>query len=160
MQNAQLRIYLMFSALVVASASPAWADTVYKSTDANGNTSYSSQPPTSPAAKAKTVEMNIDPNRNVLPVAPAQPQAYPQSQSPSGTNTGQTAAGSVAEAEAALKAAEQAFAAGQVVQPGDFVGRVGGGVGPSQQRIERINELQNAVDQAKAALERARGGGD
>ena len=104
--------------------------------------------------------MEIDPNQNVMPADQSRVPAYPKAQSPSGNNAANAPGGSVAEAEAALKAAEQAYAAGQEVQPGDFAGKAGGGVGPSQQRINRINQLQNDIDQAKAALERARGGGN
>ena len=158
MRNNSLRNYLLLSALAAVAASAVSADTVYKSTDKQGRTTYSSQPPATSAEKGKTIEMQIDPNQNVLPVEHPQMPAYPQNQSPSENNAVDEQAGSVAEAQATLQAAEQALEAGKEVQPGDFIGRAGGGVGPSPQRIERLNELQGAVDRAKAALEHAGGG--
>jgi uncharacterized iron-regulated membrane protein len=157
MRNNSLHNYLFLSALSAVAVSAAWADTVYKSTDKQGHTTYSSQPPSTPAEKSKTVEMQIDPNQNVLPVEHPQIPAY-QNQRPSENNTVEQQPGSRAEAEAALREAEQALEAGKETQPGDFIGRSGRGVGPSQQRIERINELQDAVDRAKAALDHAGGG--
>jgi hypothetical protein len=157
MKTLSLRNVLFASALVLAAVTIVNAETVYKSTDKNGNTTYSSKPPATSAEKAKTVEMTIDPNQNVLPVTPV--PALPSSTSNQNQSSDDTAPrGSVAEAEAALKATEQALADGQQTQPGDFAGKKGGGVGPSAQRVERINELQAAVDQARAALERARSG--
>jgi hypothetical protein len=156
MQYSQLRNVFILSTLVIAAS--AGADTVYKSTDKEGHTAYSSKPPLTPAQKSKTVEMSIDPNQNVLPVTPV--PSLPNSTLNQNSNATESEGNPAANAEAALKAAEQAFADGQATQPGDFAGKSGGGVGPSAQRVQRINELQDAVDQARAALERARGGGN
>ena len=120
-------------------AQSAGSNVIYKSTDKDGHTSYSEKPPATPTSKAKTVELTIDPNQNVLPAdVPRMPAPTRQNQNQG--NSGAT--NSVADAEAALKAAEQALAAGLETQTGDFSGRSGGGVGPSTQRIERINQLQ------------------
>lgn len=144
-----------FAATPYAGAQSTGSNVIYKSTDKDGNTSYSEKPPTTPTNKAKTVELNIDPNQNVLPSEiPRIPAPTRQNQNQG--NSGET--NSVADAEAALKAAEQALTAGLETQPGDFSGKSGGGVGPSTQRIERLNQLQADVDRARETLERARGG--
>lgn len=158
----QRRNLLIVSILALAAsagapyvvAQSAGSNVIYKSTDKDGNTTYSEKPPATPASKAKTVELTIDPNQNVLPAErlPA-PARQHQNQ---GSDNG--AANPVADAEAALKAAEQALAAGLQTQPGDFSGRSGGGVGPSMQRIERINQLQTDVDRAREVLEQVRSG--
>ncbi|MDB6060265.1 MAG: hypothetical protein JWM78_368 [Verrucomicrobiaceae bacterium] len=146
--------------MTIAVTTSSWAQTVYKSTDKDG-TSYSEHPPTTPAKKAKTVEMTIDPNQNIIPADPNQQKnPYPTSQN-SGTgnssgNTGESRSSKIAEAEAALKSAQQALAAGTETQSGDFAGKKNGGVGPSTQRIERINDLQAAVERAQEELERAK----
>jgi hypothetical protein len=155
MKNKSLRTFLLLASALVATPIAVHAETIYKSVDKNGNPSYSSKPPVTPAEKAKTVEMSIDPNQNVLPVTPV--TSLPNTtanQTPASAD--EAPRGSAAEAEATLRAAEEALAAGQQTQPGDFAGKSGGGVGPSAQRIQRINELQQAVDRAREALERAR----
>lgn len=61
--------------LLLLFALPAVAQ-IYKYTDANGNTAYSSQPPN--GTKAETVD--LPPLNSVNTVAPAAPQAAPQNQ--------------------------------------------------------------------------------
>jgi hypothetical protein len=157
MRSIQLRSLLVFSALTIAAA--AWADPVYKSTDKDGHTTYSSKPPLTPKDKAKTVELSIDPNQNVMPADRSRPTgSFPGTHS--GEATANPESNAIADAEAALRQAEQAYMDGQTAQPGDFTGKAGGGTGPSVQRINRINQLQEAVDRAREALERARSGHD
>lgn len=161
MNDSDLRNRLAAGALALIGAltiPAALAQPVYKSTDKDGNTTYSSKPPTTAAEKAKTVEVPIDPDRNIVPAVPVPntPQRSAGDSYSTSGDTGQTRAERIAEAEAALRAAEQAFAEGQTARPGDFIGRSGGGVGPSQQRIQRINELQAAVERARQALEELR----
>lgn len=138
------------------SAQASGSGVIYKSTDKEGRTTYSEKPPTTSSNKAKTVELNIDPNQNILPAEiPRMPASTRSNQNQGGEDD---AKNSVADAEAALKAAEQALVAGRETQPGDFSGKSGGGVGPSTQRIERLNQLQADVDRAREALERASSG--
>lgn len=61
--------------LLLLFALPAVAQ-IYKYTDANGNTAYSSQPPN--GTKAETID--LPPLNSVNTVAPAAPQAAPQNQ--------------------------------------------------------------------------------
>jgi hypothetical protein len=138
------------------AANGAIAQTVYKSVDEKGNVSYSESPP----AKNKnghiktTKEMTIDPNQNVMPAQP--PSNFPSL--PTAQPSANESADSVAAARAALEQAEAELKAGSETQPGDFIGRAGGGVGPSPQRLQRLQELQRAVDEARQQLERAQGG--
>ena len=133
------------------------AQTVYKSVDEKGNVSYSESPP--PKGKdgktRSTTELPIDPNRNVLP---AQPPLNLPPRDAGGGAAASTGAMSreeaAADAKAALEAAEAQLEAGSAVQPGDFRGRAGGGVSPSQQRLQRLEELQREVDRARENLER------
>lgn len=142
-----------FAVAPYAIAESAGSNVIYKSTDKTGHTTYSEKPPATPASKAKTVELNIDPNQNVLP---SEIPRIPASPSHNPSVNGST--NSVADAEAALEAAEQALAAGLETQPGDFTGKSGGGVGPSMQRRERLNQLQADVNRARENLEQVRSG--
>lgn len=149
--------------LAVCCSGALLADTVYKSVDKDGNVTYSQKPPRD-GEKARTKELPIDPNQNVVPSdKSAETQALEaQHKARAGSSQGEAAAENqgrrekIAQAEAALQQAEAALAAGQSTQPGDFMGRAGGGVRPTQQREERINSLQEAVDAARANLERAK----
>lgn len=133
------------------------AQTVYKSVDEKGNVTYSESPP----AKGKTgkirstTELSIDPNRNIMPAQ--QPASFPPREAgqEAVTDGEVTREERIAQAKAALDAAEQQLKAGADVQPGDFIGRAGGGVGPSPQRLQRLQDLQRAVDEARDNLERA-----
>lgn len=164
--NLQKRKLLIISILALAAsaatpfaaAQSTGSNVIYKSTDKDGNTTYSEKPPATPTSKAKTVELTIDPNQNVLPSeVPRMPASIRQNQNQNqGSDNGAT--NPIAAAEAALKTAEQALTAGMETQPGDFSGKRGGGVGPSTQRIERINRLQADVDRARENLERVRSG--
>src|SRR5690606_11317860 len=157
MANRRLCISLMAIALAATAVD---AQTVYKTTDKDGHTTYTERPPSTPAEKAHTEEMTVDPNQNVRP-APPQQSAPPTSSGtpPSAEDDMDEAPNRVAQAEADLQAAEQALADGQLARPGDFVGRKDGGVGPSPQRTSRISELQAAAERARAALESARSSG-
>jgi hypothetical protein len=135
------------------------AQTVYKSVDEKGNVTYSESPPakTKGSNARSTTEMKIDPNQNVFPAqkpAGVSDQQRLQSQS---SDSGRSRAAEVAAAKAELEAAEAQLKAGTEVQAGDFLGRASGGVGPSQQRLQRLSELQRAVDSAKENLEKVEG---
>lgn len=152
-------VAVLLAACVPALAS---AETVYKSVDKDGKTTYSSRPP----AAAKTVELDIDPNRNVIPSdkSPAtleleQQQRY-DAAAPDGADDDAGAALNyqqrVAEAEAELRAEEEALQQGLVAQPGDFLGKRDGGTRQTEQRLDRINGLQENVDRAREHLEAVR----
>lgn len=153
---ASLLALTALAAVPIATAQSADSNVIYKSTDKDGNTTYSEKPPATPTSKAKTVELTIDPNQNVLPSEVPRIPAPPRHNQNQGSDN--SATNPIAAAEAALKTAEQALTAGLETQPGDFSGKRGGGVGPSTQRIERINQLQADVDRARENLERVRSG--
>lgn len=136
------------------------AQTVYKSVDDKGNVIYSETPPTkSRDGKIRsTKELSIDPNQNVLPAQKPLALPPPVNNQPGQDDTGGGSyADRVAEAKAALDSAEAQLKQGAEAQPGDFLGRSNGGVGPSSQRLERMEELQRAVDEARQKLESLRG---
>lgn len=155
------RSFVLIAALLAAGGLV--AQTVYKSIDDKGNVIYSESPP----AKGRdgkirsTTELTIDPNQNVMPaqkplnIPPLGRQQPGSSQSADGERSH---AELMAEAQAALEAAEAQLKAGSEVQAGDFIGRAGGGVGPSQQRLQRLEELQHTVDEARENLEKIQGG--
>lgn len=130
------------------------AQTVYKSVDEKGNVTYSESPPpeTKKGAIRSTKELPIDPNQNIMPAQPINAAPPPTSQA---NQSGNETQDRVAAAAAALRAAEEAQRAGNAAQPGDFRGKASGGVGPSSQRLERLDELQRAVDEARQNLENA-----
>lgn len=132
------------------------AQTVYKSVDEKGNVIYSESPPAkSKDGKIKsTKELAIDPNQNVMPAQP------PVNLPPASTDRvleGAPEVDDLAAAKAALAEAEANLKAGSESQPGDFTGKAGGGVGPSPQRLQRLQELQRAVDEAREQLRQAGG---
>lgn len=133
------------------------AQTVYKSVDEKGNVIYSESPPTKTkdGKIRSTTELPIDPNQNVFPAQkPTATGSVYQQQRGQAEESERSHAEKVAAAQAALDAAEVQLKAGTESQPGDFVGRASGGVGPSQQRLQRLDELQRAVDEARKNLEK------
>ena len=64
----------------------------------------------------------------------------------------------VQAAEAQLQKARDAQQAGQALQPGDLIGKQGGGTRPSLQRTERLRQLDERVKAAEENLERVRRG--
>ncbi len=148
--------WVMAAALLVADGS--MAQTVYKSVDEKGNVSYSENPPAkNKAGKVQsTEELTIDPNQNVMPAQPPLNLPPLQTQQHDGGSSGADV-DDIASARAALEEAEARFKAGSAAQPGDFIGRAGGGVGPSQQRLQRLQELQREVDAARERLKQVGG---
>ncbi len=135
------------------------AQTVYKSVDEKGNVSYSENPP-SKAGKGgvkSTTELTLDPNKNVIPAVPITEGSSARGAADEGDRAAAPAVDRGAEARAALEQAEALLKAGSAVQPGDFIGRANGGVGPSPQRLERLQELQRAVDEARERYEQSQG---
>jgi len=155
------RCLVLTAALLAASG--LIAQTVYKSVDEKGNVIYSENPPakTRDGKIRSTTELPIDPNQNVFP---AQQTADPrwreeqQRRQAEAVDSQRAHAEAVAAAQTALEAAEAQLKTGSEVQPGDFMGKAGGGVGPSLQRLQRLDELQRAVDEARQNLERLQGG--
>lgn len=155
------RRYIWNSCVVAAALCAAGglaAQTVYKSVDEKGNVIYSENPPAkSKDGKIKsTKELTIDPNQNVMPAQP--PLNLPPLQPEQAAEGAAPPVDAIAKARAALEEAEASLKAGSEAQPGDFVGRAGGGVGPSPQRLQRLQELQRAVEEARDQLKQAGGG--
>lgn len=149
------RCFVVTAALLAATELT--AQTVYKSVDEKGNVTYSESPPKAKDGKMRsTKELSIDPNQNVMPAQGPSPYRAPASgQTAAGGNDGPSRQERVAAAQAALDAAEAQLKTGSQAQPGDFIGRASGGVGPSSQRLQRLDELQRAVDEARTNLEKS-----
>jgi hypothetical protein len=99
--------------LLLLFALPAVAQ-IYKYTDANGNTAYSSQPPN--GTKAETVE--LPPLNSVETVAPA-PAPVPQNPAPTSQNAAayQTLQLTDLPTDEALRANNGTFTVGVLIQP-------------------------------------------
>jgi hypothetical protein len=160
-----LQEFIMVGALrylVVAcigfSASQLSAQTVYKSVDEKGNVTYSENPPASgkDGKIRSTKELPIDPNQNVVPaIVPLNLPPLNTEQQNAGTAGND--ADEVSQARAALEEAEAQLKAGADVQPGDFMGKAGGGVRPSPERLQRLEELQRQVEEARKNLKEVSG---
>ena len=148
-------------ALALLSTGTAHAETIYRRVDANGNVTFSSAPP-KPGEKAEQIE--VDPNRNV--VAPyitpetqqleaEERQRYWQKQQQDEQRQ-QDRQTLIEQAEAQLRQAREALDAGKALQPGDLIGKRGGGTRPSPQRNERLHELEAQVKAAEENLEQVR----
>jgi hypothetical protein len=147
-----------------AALSAAIAETVYKTVDSEGRVTYSSSPPKAGEGGVTAVELEVDPDRNVIPADKSpeieqleQTQREQREQEHRGEVREQRdRRARIADAEEALRAAEEALQAGRTAQPGDFLGRKDGGVRPSPQRFERLERLQQAVERARENLEAER----
>lgn len=160
---------LLCSALMLLLCGGASAETVYRHVDAEGNVSFSSEPPApgeKPKAGEKVEAIEIDPDRNVVAphVTPETQQLEAQererywSQQQIEQQEQQQRNAQIQAAEERLRAAQQAREAGQALQPGDLIGKQGGGTRPSQQRIERLQRLDDDVAAAQENLEQVRRG--
>lgn len=158
-----IKIRLLCAALALLLAGSAAAETVYRHVDADGNVSFSSKPPKT-GEKAEAVE--IDTNRNVIApestptterLEAAERERYWQ-QKQAETQKQQESNAQVQAAEAQLRQAREAQQAGQALQPGDLIGKQGGGTRPSAQRSERLQRLDAELKAAEENLERVRRG--
>ena len=155
-----VRRLFLFVLLTICYLPNIWAETVYRRVDAQGNVSFSEEPPAEGEQGVEAIDVN--PNQNVL--SPEQFRELPLTadeamQRQRVKKVERDAANKidpVVKAQEALDEARQALAEGEVVQQGDFMGKAGGGVRPSSQRLERIERLQKQVKDAEAALRAAR----
>ena len=147
----------------VFSCSPAiWADTVYKITDPDGKVRYSDTKPETPG-NAKVEEVKLPEKGNTINTD-ANMQQWLQQKETEEQRVARRQADTLEEwqqqydaAKAALDAAEEALEEGKEPQEGDFVGianRFGGSAGarPSEEYLERVNGLEEAVQSAREHL--------
>ncbi|HEY9035960.1 MAG TPA: DUF4124 domain-containing protein [Pseudomonadales bacterium] len=156
-----LMIALIAAGLMMSG--PIAAQAVYKVTGPDGKVRYTDEKPEN-AGTAKVETVTLPTEQNILKADPAMQSWLQQKQNAeqeAANNQAQSLSGWQAEydaAEAALEAAEAALEKGKEPQEGDYIGianRFGGSAGarPSEEYLERLDELQQAVDDAREHLE-------
>jgi hypothetical protein len=134
-------------ALLAALVSPAAAETLYKSTMPDGRVIYGDKPAPG-AVKSEKQVLDTSPKGVVAPKAPA------TAKKPAGTEDSKEER--IRAAEKALKDAEAAQAAGKDPTAGDRQGTVSGAQRLTDEYWARQKRLQEAVDLARANLEKAK----
>ena len=134
-------------ALLVALAQPAPAQTLYKSTLPDGSVVYGDKP--APGAvkseeqKPDTSKQGIVPPKAPAPAAKKKTEVNPKEER-------------IRAAEKALRDAEAARAAGKEPMAGDRQGTVSGNQRLTEEYWARQKRLEQAVEQARASLEKAK----
>lgn len=134
------------------------AEKVYRHVDPEGRVTYSSEPVKGPG-EATTIE--VDTERNVIGSETTPELERLEDQQRIRRNRELQEQRQLrnemqqrrAEAEERLQRAEQAWQEGQATQPGDFIGRKDGGVRPSPQRLQRLQQLEHERQAAQQALD-------
>jgi hypothetical protein len=134
-------------ALLAALAPSAGAETLYKSTMPDGRVIYGDKPAPG-ALKSEKQVLDTAPTGVVAPKAP------PAARKPAGTDDSKEE--KIRAAEKALKDAEAAQAAGKDPTAGDRQGTATGAQRLTDEYWARQKRLQEAVDLARANLEKAR----
>lgn len=154
--------------LCCLGVSVAVAQSVYKIVDSEGRVTYTDQlpldgtagttttikivpfrRPSQPSVEEPTADASVDP---VASVAEPEPKAEPEPE-PTPAQARRTG---IRQAEAELARAVDDLISGSTFLEGDLVGKSGGGTRPSQQRTERITELEAAVATAQQRLDSLR----
>jgi hypothetical protein len=144
---------IALSAAGVLAAFPALAQAPYKSTMPDGQVIYGDKPV--PGA-AKVEQTRIPPSKGVTP--PSAKETATLQKLESGRRQDEAARNRVIAAEKALAEAEAKAAAGKEPLPGERIGTAGGASRLTDAYFERQKALEQAVQQARAGLEQARGG--
>lgn len=144
---------ILLSAL--CSLSAVAATQLYRSVDAQGNVSFSDQPPAS--GKAATVDvstrdMNILPSEGVEAEIQRQKQVDQEAAQQRAVDQREWQA-RYQQAEDELAAAQQALAEAQEIKEGDTVGSAFGGARPSEAWILRLEQAEADVDARRRALQ-------
>ena len=140
--------------LMLAAHSALAQTTLYKSTLPDGRVIYGEKPA---AGAVKVEEMKADTSkRGVVP--PSKKEIDGARASEQAAARGEAQGAAVRAAEERVKQAETALAAGKEPEPGERTGTAGGASRLNDSYWERQKRLEQAVEQARADLERARGG--
>ena len=156
-----LMIALIATGLMISG--PLTAQAVYKVTGPDGKVRYTDEKPENAgAAKVETVTLPAEQNiLNADPTMQSWLQQKQDAEQDAAQNKSPSLSGWQAEydaAQAALEAAEAALEEGKEPQEGDYIGianRFGGSAGarPSEEYLERLEGLKQAVDDAREHLE-------
>lgn len=159
------------AALVSIFLTPPAQAEIYRIIDEDGNVSFTDKPPPSRADEAEPVD--IDPNaQNSSMSSDAIEQNQPdwlkealekREAEAAARQKAQPGASEMKEWRASLKSAKQRLREaesrqkqGLIATEGDFIGKAGGGVRPSQQYFEKLRKLDQDVVDAKDHLEAVR----
>ena len=140
-------------ALLAALAQFAAAETLYKSTMPDGRVIYGDKPAPG-AVKSEKQVLDTAPKGVVAPKAPAAAAKKPAT----GAGKDDSKEERIQAAEKALKDAEAAQAAGKDPTAGDRQGTVSGAQRLTDEYWARQKRLEQAVQDARANLEKARAG--
>lgn len=154
-ENMQSCIPLFGSLLAIALvASPALAQTLYKSTMPDGQVIYSDKPVPG-AAKVELTKVP-PPTKGITPPTPRETQGLKQIEADRARQD--TAESRMRALEKALADAEAALAGGKEPREGERIGTAGGASRLNDAYWERQKALESAVEQARRKLEAARAG--
>lgn len=140
--------------LLAAFSGQLGAQTVYKSVDAEGNTTFSD----APGAEGASTPVTIDaPPPSAESVAESQERAEKMIdaasiESTAGTGSGADKAARIKAAEDSLKAARSQLEEAKVVGPGDRKGTASGGSRLTQEYLSRVQEAEVQVQDAEKHL--------
>ncbi|MBT8149556.1 MAG: DUF4124 domain-containing protein [Gammaproteobacteria bacterium] len=152
---------------LVASPLSALAE-IYRVIDADGNISFTDKPPA--GASGRTEEVDIDANTQNTSLSPNaiqqdQPawlldaqqkrreQAKAERDSKPSKDQVKAWKKSLRDAERTLREAKAARKRGVIAAEGDFIGKAGGGVRPSEQYFAKLQQLEQNVLDAQQRLQ-------
>jgi hypothetical protein len=146
--------FAAFLALALTAQLALAQATMYKSILPDGRVVYSEKPA---AGAVKVEEMKVDTGKKgIVPATPRDIEAARQAGA--AQQRGDAATATLRAQEDKVKQAEEALAAGREPQPGERIGIAGGGSRLTDGYFERQKRLEQAVEEAKAELAKARGG--
>ena len=138
---------------ILLNTLPASAE-VYRSTDANGNVTYSDKQPVN-AVQEETIKLPAGPSPEEIAASKAREQEIQQAAESADSSVEQRMnvraelKTSLEQSKTSLQAAEEALANGQEPLPGERLGKVGGGTRLSDAYWNRIHKLELDVEQAQ-----------
>ena len=128
--------------------------TLYKSTLPDGRIVYGEKPA---AGAVKVEEMKADTSKKGV-IPPSSRELEAARQAGFAKARGEASGTALRAAEEKVKQAEAELVAGKEPQPGERTGTAGGGSRLNDSYWERQKKLEQSVDQARAELEKMRGG--
>ncbi|NNC55695.1 MAG: DUF4124 domain-containing protein [Pseudomonadales bacterium] len=158
--------------LAAAVLTPLAGAEIYRVIDENGDISFTDKPPADASgASSETVEIDENVQNTSLSseaIEQRQPEWLREAQEKRQAEEARKRAAapskaeiaawreSLSQAEQRLREAKAAQKQGIVVSEGDFIGKAGGGVRPSQQYFEKLKKLDQDVIDAKSSLDEIR----
>ncbi|MGB5323851.1 MAG: DUF4124 domain-containing protein [Pseudomonadales bacterium] len=162
---------ITLAAITALAAPPVFAE-IYRVIDENGKVSFTDKPPPG-TASADAEQVSVDENVQNTSMSPAaveqkQPEwlkeaiekrkAEEAARKAAAPNAAEMTAWreSLANAKRALNDAKRAKERGVIASEGDFIGKAGGGVRPSDQYFEKLRKLEQDVIEAEKQLKSIR----